>query len=234
MLAAIVVFLGGSIVSARSPSMTMLVGGRTVQGIGGGGLVTLVEVLITDLVPLVKRGAYFSILSLVWAVGTVVCNAFLEETDSRSSERWCLRWSWSVALVCPRGSHTDSQDFLLKHTHMYYLLRRNRSVPHTPVLSYSFHSQSKNNGLDRNTIIHGINNVTLIWNHGWGNCIRMILLQNNPSLVSRCDWSIGVWVHRGQVYRHTYDSFESFHVSYRFFSLSERFSTEWYVRKFRH
>ena len=72
LLSVITVFLVGSIVSSRSTSLEMLVGGRTVQGIGGGGLVTMVEVIMTDMVPLTERGGYWSILALVWAIGSVV------------------------------------------------------------------------------------------------------------------------------------------------------------------
>src|SRR6266496_2911845 len=72
LLSVIIVFLTGSILSSRSTSLEMLVAGRTVQGIGGGGLVTMVEVIMTDMVPLAERGGYWSILALVWAIGSVV------------------------------------------------------------------------------------------------------------------------------------------------------------------
>jgi MFS family permease len=71
-LSAILIFLGGSIASSRSMSLETLIAGRTLQGIGGGGLVTMVEVVITDMVPLAERGGYFSILALVWTFGSVV------------------------------------------------------------------------------------------------------------------------------------------------------------------
>lgn len=45
--------------------------GRTIQGIGGGGIITLTEVLITDLVPLRERGKWFGFQSLTWALGSV-------------------------------------------------------------------------------------------------------------------------------------------------------------------
>jgi MFS family permease len=45
--------------------------GRSIQGIGGGGIEALTEILITDLVPLRKRGKYFSMISSVWAIGSV-------------------------------------------------------------------------------------------------------------------------------------------------------------------
>lgn len=39
--------------------------GRSVQGIGGGGILTLGEVLVTDLVPLTVRGAYFGYFGML-------------------------------------------------------------------------------------------------------------------------------------------------------------------------
>jgi MFS family permease len=75
LLYVIIVFLTGSIISARSMSMEMLVAGRTVQGMGGGGLITLVEVAMTDMIPLAERGVYWSMLAFVWLVGSVIGRA---------------------------------------------------------------------------------------------------------------------------------------------------------------
>jgi len=52
--------------------MVMLVASRAVQGTGGGGLITLVEVITTDLVPLAERGMYLGIIAVLWALGSVV------------------------------------------------------------------------------------------------------------------------------------------------------------------
>ncbi len=48
----------------------MLVG-RSLQGVGGGGIISLTEIIVTDLVPLRFRGAWFGYLSSMWAVGSV-------------------------------------------------------------------------------------------------------------------------------------------------------------------
>jgi MFS family permease len=72
LLAIIITFSVGSILCARSTSMVMLVASRAVQGIGGGGLITLVEVTLTDLVPLAERGAYLGIMAVIWAMGSVI------------------------------------------------------------------------------------------------------------------------------------------------------------------
>ncbi|KAI1921164.1 hypothetical protein LOZ65_003832 [Ophidiomyces ophidiicola] len=70
-LTAIVFFLAGSLVSALSENFTHMLVGRSIQGIGGGGLIALSEIIVTDLVPLRLRGQYFGILSAMWSVGSV-------------------------------------------------------------------------------------------------------------------------------------------------------------------
>ena len=52
-------FAVGSILAAVSKNFTMMLVGRTIQGIGGGGIMTLGEILVTDLVPLSVRGGMF-------------------------------------------------------------------------------------------------------------------------------------------------------------------------------
>ena len=49
LLIANVTFFAGSILSATAVSMKMLIAGRAVQGLGGGGLLTLCNIVISDL-----------------------------------------------------------------------------------------------------------------------------------------------------------------------------------------
>jgi len=49
----------------------MMLVGRSIQGTGGGGIIALTEILITDMVPLRERGNYFALISIVWAIGSV-------------------------------------------------------------------------------------------------------------------------------------------------------------------
>lgn len=71
LLSAVVFFTVGAITAALATNFTVLLVGRTIQGIGGGGIISLVEVLITDLVPLRERGLWFGYQSGVWALGSV-------------------------------------------------------------------------------------------------------------------------------------------------------------------
>jgi MFS family permease len=69
--AAILIFLAGSVVSALSVNMFMLIVGRAIQGIGGGGLFALTQTVIGDLVPPRERASYAAWISGTWAVASV-------------------------------------------------------------------------------------------------------------------------------------------------------------------
>ncbi|KAJ9624810.1 hypothetical protein H2203_004760 [Taxawa tesnikishii (nom. ined.)] len=90
LLLANIVFMVGSLVAALSNSIGMLIAARAVQGMGGGGLVTLVNICISDLFSLRSRGAYFGIIGGVWAlasaIGPVIGGVFTEKV----SWRWCF------------------------------------------------------------------------------------------------------------------------------------------------
>jgi MFS family permease len=71
-LAGLAFFLAGTIVAGVSQDFTVLIAGRCVQGVGGGGLIALSEIILTDLVPLRLRGLYFAYLGSAWSVGSVI------------------------------------------------------------------------------------------------------------------------------------------------------------------
>jgi MFS family permease len=70
-LIALVFFCVGAIVCAVAKDFTYMLVGRSIQGIGGGGIIALTEVVITDLIPLRWRGQYFGFLSAMWSIGSV-------------------------------------------------------------------------------------------------------------------------------------------------------------------
>jgi MFS family permease len=72
----------------------MLVG-RSIQGVGGGGIIALTEVLIADLIPLKERGKWFSIRSGTWALGTVT-GPLIGGGFTQSSASW--RWIFWINL----------------------------------------------------------------------------------------------------------------------------------------
>ena len=68
----LVLFLVGTLIGATANNFTYLLVGRTIRGVGGGGIVAFTDIVITDLVPLRLRGNYVGIISGQWAIGSVV------------------------------------------------------------------------------------------------------------------------------------------------------------------
>ncbi|KIP05339.1 hypothetical protein PHLGIDRAFT_25152 [Phlebiopsis gigantea 11061_1 CR5-6] len=68
MLGAIIFFALGSALDGAAQNMNMLIAARTVQGVGGGAIISLTEIIISDLVPLAERGIFQGIIGLTWAL----------------------------------------------------------------------------------------------------------------------------------------------------------------------
>ena len=95
LISSLVFFLLGSIVCATSYSTGAMIAGRALQGIGDGGIISLSEIVVADLVSLSERGTYEGILGLVWAsasaLGPPIGGVF-----SRHG-----RWRWIFYLNIP-------------------------------------------------------------------------------------------------------------------------------------
>ncbi|KAF2845297.1 MFS general substrate transporter [Plenodomus tracheiphilus IPT5] len=87
LLTADTIFLVGSIICAVANTAVMLVAGRVIQGIGGGGVIVLVHVCVSDLFTIRDRSLYMGILGGVWAVasalGPVLGGIFAEKAGWR-------------------------------------------------------------------------------------------------------------------------------------------------------
>ncbi len=71
MLVALGLFLAGSVASAIAPNMAVLIAGRALQGIGGGGIVPLTQTTIADMITPRERGRYQAYMGTSWIVAGV-------------------------------------------------------------------------------------------------------------------------------------------------------------------
>lgn len=64
-------FFVGVMIAALANDFGLLLVGRSIQGVGGGGIISMTEIIITDLVPLRERGKYAGIIGGMWSIGSV-------------------------------------------------------------------------------------------------------------------------------------------------------------------
>jgi EmrB/QacA subfamily drug resistance transporter len=96
-ISALVMFLCGSVIGGLSTKMAVLIAGRAIQGLGGGGLMILAQAIIADVVPPRQRGTYMGVMGAVFGVSTVI-GPILGGwfTDS-------IGWRWAFWLNLPLG-----------------------------------------------------------------------------------------------------------------------------------
>ncbi|KAL7954582.1 major facilitator superfamily domain-containing protein [Trichoderma compactum] len=76
-------------------NVTQLLVGRCIQGVGGGGISAITEVLIADLVPMRYRGQYFGLMNAMWSVGSV-CGPIIGGAFAGSAP-----WRWIFYINFP-------------------------------------------------------------------------------------------------------------------------------------
>jgi MFS family permease len=72
MLFAIVIFEIGSLLCGVSQTMTMLIISRAIAGVGGGGLISMVMIIMSDVINIRDRGKYQGIISAMFGLASVV------------------------------------------------------------------------------------------------------------------------------------------------------------------
>ncbi|MFL6105800.1 MAG: MFS transporter, partial [Marmoricola sp.] len=72
LVAALLVFGFGSLITAAAYDLPSLVVGRFLQGVGGGGLVPVTLALVADIYPVEKRGVPLGIVGAVQELGSVI------------------------------------------------------------------------------------------------------------------------------------------------------------------
>jgi EmrB/QacA subfamily drug resistance transporter len=70
-IAALSLFVAGSILCAVAPNMPVLILARGLQGLGGGGIMPIVQTVVSDLVSPRERGQYQAYFSGVWVAAGI-------------------------------------------------------------------------------------------------------------------------------------------------------------------
>lgn len=96
-IGAISIFIAGSIVGGLAQDMTWLIIGRSIQGIGGGGLMILSQAIIADVVSARERGKYMGIMGGVFALSSVA-GPLLGGWFTES-----IGWRWAFWMNIPLG-----------------------------------------------------------------------------------------------------------------------------------
>src|SRR5712664_415791 len=96
-IAALSLFVAGSVLCAVAPNLPVLILARGLQGLGGGGIMPIVQTIISDVVTPRERGQYQAYFSGVWVAagigGPIIGGVFAEH----------LHWSMIFWINVPLG-----------------------------------------------------------------------------------------------------------------------------------
>ncbi len=90
-----ILFMVGSALCGFAHTMVLLIVGRAIAGLGGGGLIVLSQAIVADVIPARKRALYLNVMGIGWAlpmlVGPLLGGLFTEH----------LSWRWAFWINIP-------------------------------------------------------------------------------------------------------------------------------------
>ena len=98
-VAGIVIFMAGAVISGFAGSMTQLVAGRAVQGLGAGALIPLAVATIGDLIPPSERGRWQGLTGAVFGFASVIGPTTGGWISDHADWRWVFFVSLPVGVI---------------------------------------------------------------------------------------------------------------------------------------
>ncbi|KAF9018941.1 MFS general substrate transporter [Hymenopellis radicata] len=99
LMTSIVLFFIGSGICGGASSMAMMIGGRTVQGLGSGGIQALSAIILADLVSLEERGLYAACFGLTWGIANFLGPVIGGALADAGAWRWLFYLNLPIAGI---------------------------------------------------------------------------------------------------------------------------------------
>ncbi|KAJ5158827.1 uncharacterized protein N7500_008478 [Penicillium coprophilum] len=103
MIGSVALFVLGSGISGGATNSPMMIAGRSIQGIGGGGINVMIDMIVSDMLPLRERGNFMGMIFAVFAVGTSLGPFIGGVIVQHSSWRWVFYLNLPIggtAIIC--------------------------------------------------------------------------------------------------------------------------------------
>lgn len=102
-------FTLGSGIAGGATSGNMLIAGRAVQGVGAGGIYIIIDIIVSDLVPLRERGNYMAVILTIYTIGMSLGPWLGGEIVARTT------WRWVFWICLPVGGVSMLMIFFFLH-----------------------------------------------------------------------------------------------------------------------